>query len=103
MLYLDTMRRAKLVCSPAKSGNGVHPAMEGRSRLVTDLAAQLKLVKKLEQRLAEEQREHAQAKLRIQDLVHERAGLGARFPPGRAVSTAKCFRLLELISDGTSV
>ena len=73
---LATVRQARMICSPAKSSNNMRSAMEEHSRLVTDLAAQLKLVKVLEQRLADEQRAHGQAELRIQDLVHERAGLG---------------------------
>ena len=63
--------------SPTRSGEGIHSAVEGHSKLAADLAAQLKVVKKLEQRLEAEQGAHRETRLRMQDLMHERAGLGA--------------------------
>ena len=52
-------------------------AVKAHGRFAAEFAAQLRAVKGLEQRLAEEQRAHSHAKLRIMDLVHERTGIGA--------------------------
>lgn len=50
---------------------------EAHRRSAAESAAQLTAVKELELRLKEEQLAHSYAKMRIKDLVHERAGLGA--------------------------
>jgi len=72
---------AVLPRSATESEKGPLRQAEDNRRFAADLAAQIRAVKELKQRLGEEQRDHDHAKQRIKVLVHERAGLGAALDP----------------------
>ena len=72
---------ATLPRSATETEKGPLRQAEDNRRFAADLAARIRAVQVLQQRLREEQRDHDYAKQRIKALVHERAGLGAAQPP----------------------
>ncbi len=71
--------------SATESEKGPLRHAEDNRRFAADLAAQIRAVEELGQRLKEEQRDHDYAKQRIKVLVHERAGLGAAHDQARTL------------------